>query len=55
MSQLTAKQQVLNQIALLCIQNQLSSSDLGAIAHQLAQFDTICDHRTQGNSDVACH
>lgn len=47
----TKQQQAMNLIALLC----LMYPDLEAIAHQLAHFDAVCDYRTQGINNAACH
>lgn len=49
------QQQAMNLIALLCLMNHLSPADLEAIAHQLAHFDAVCDYRTQGINNAACH
>ncbi|MDR0806099.1 MAG: hypothetical protein LBN41_05025 [Enterobacteriaceae bacterium] len=49
------QQQAMNLIALLCLMYHLSPTDLEAIAHQLAHFDAVCDYRTQGINNVACH
>lgn len=47
------RQQAMNLIALLCLMYHLTPADLDAIAHQLAHFDAVCDHQTQGLNDVA--
>lgn len=53
--QSVTRQQAMNHIALLCLMYHLSPADLEAIAHQLAQFDAICDYRTQGVNHAASH
>ncbi|HDV3818657.1 TPA: hypothetical protein RH251_000134 [Escherichia coli] len=51
----TKQQQAKNLIALLCPMYHLEPADLEAIAHQLAHFDAVCDYRTQGINNAACH
>lgn len=53
MNQLTSQQQAMNLIALLSLIYHLTPADLEAIAHQLAQFDAVCDYRTRGVTNVA--
>lgn len=55
MKQDSSRQQAMNLIALLCLTYHLTPADLEAIAHQLAQFDAVCDYRTQGVNDVASY
>ncbi len=51
----TKQQQAKNLIALLCLMYHLEPADLEEIAHQLAHFDAVCDYRTQGINNAACH
>lgn len=55
MKQHSDRQRAINLIALLSLIYHLTPADLEAIAHQLAQFDAICDHRTQGATNVTSH
>lgn len=53
--QSVTRQQAMNHIALLSLMYHLTPADLEAIAHQLAQFDAICDYRTQGVNHAASY
>ena len=55
MNQDIQRQQAMNLIALLCLNYHLTPADLEAIAHQLAQFEAVCDYRTQGANNVASY
>lgn len=55
MNQDIQRQQAMNLIALLSLIYHLTPADLEAIAHQLAQFEAVCDFRTQGENNVASY
>lgn len=42
-------------IARLCLMYRLTPADLEAIGHQLAEFDAVCDYRTQGANNVTSY